>query len=59
MPYLKCTKCHHELEGRENNKCDWCGAETRILEEQTPLEKLCKDPENIIKILQKLNEQNK
>lgn len=56
MPYLKCTKCHHELEGNKDQKCDWCGADTNILEKETPLEKLCKDPDKIIDILQEINQ---
>ena len=56
MPYLKCTKCHHELEGKENEKCNWCGADTRVLEEKTPLEKLCSDPDKIIKMLKELTD---
>ena len=56
MPYLGCTKCHHEFEGDKDRKCNWCGADTTVLEEQTPLEKLCSDPNKIIKILQEINE---
>lgn len=55
MPYLKCTKCHHELEGDKDQKCDWCGANTTVTEKETPLEKLCKDPDKIIGILQEIN----
>lgn len=54
MPYLGCTACHHELEGDEGEKCDWCGEETRVLEERTPLEKLCEDPDKIIDILKEI-----
>ena len=54
MPYLGCKSCHHEFEGKEGDKCDWCGADTEIFEKETPLEKLCKDPDKIIKILQEI-----
>jgi hypothetical protein len=43
MPYFKCSKCHHEWEGSINihkEKCEWCGAPGKVLEEKTPLEKL-------------------
>lgn len=42
MPYYHCSKCHHEYEGYDNQKCDWCGADNpKVLEEKTPLEKMC------------------
>jgi len=47
MPYYHCRTCHHEFEylrlkGEPPIKCDWCGAdEPTVLEEKTPLEKLC------------------
>ena len=43
MPYFKCSGCHHEWEGSINihkEKCDWCGAPGKVLEEKTPLEKM-------------------
>lgn len=48
MPYYGCTKCHHEFEhipyeGEGPPKCDWCGAKVRVLEKQTPLEKMCEE----------------
>lgn len=46
MPYYHCTKCHHEFEypnSVDNPNCDWCGAPSIILEEETPLEKMCKE----------------
>ena len=55
MPYLKCRKCHHEFEGKEDEQCDWCGADTSILEKETPLEKMCKNTDEIIEILQEIN----
>ena len=39
MPIYKCEVCHHEWEGH-NPKCDWCGGDSYILEEKTPVEKL-------------------
>ncbi len=43
MPYYHCIECHHEFEAISENdpKCDWCGAESHILEDKTPLEKMC------------------
>ena len=48
MPYYHCNKCHHEFEsfpekrGAEcvNPSCDWCGGDSYILEDETPLEKM-------------------
>lgn len=55
MPYYKCTQCHHEFERIPKYKgatelCDWCGAPGYILEEKTPLERMC-EPKNLKKIL--------
>lgn len=48
MPYVHCSKCHHEWETSrrdfklEEEVCDWCGQKGAILlEDETPLEKLC------------------
>ena len=49
MPHYKCTQCHHEfdkiLDPLDENLvlCDWCSAPAYILEEKTPLEKMCFD----------------
>jgi len=46
MPYYHCDKCHHEFEHipytktEKAPKCDWCGADSSMIEEQTPLEKM-------------------
>jgi hypothetical protein len=41
VPLFHCNKCHHEWEGtKDMNMCTWCGTESYILEEQTPLEKM-------------------
>ncbi len=68
MPYYHCNKCHHEFEGYpsdgykmeedgsiliDNPKCDWCDGDSYILEEETPLETMCK-PENMDKLLGEL-----
>ena len=68
MPYYHCNKCMHEFEGYpsdgfkmesdgsilvDNPKCDWCGGKSHILEEKTPLERMCED-DNIIKLLKEL-----
>jgi hypothetical protein len=44
MPYVKCSKCHHEWETADmSSKCDWCGAAIgQILEKVTPFEKCIK-----------------
>lgn len=58
MPYFHCSKCHHEWEGpEEETTCDWCQADnTRILEEQTPLEKMLNNyGEEIQEIFEKLD----
>lgn len=47
MPLLHCKHCHHEWEGEFHLKCDWCGAESYILEEQTDLEKLLHDKDKL------------
>lgn len=58
MPYYHCRKCHHEFEyiqyADEEIKCDWCKANNpNVLEEQTPLEKLC---ENIPELIERLKQ---
>ena len=40
MPYVGCIKCHHEFEGNKDEKCDWCGGESKVLENKTPLENM-------------------
>ena len=43
MPYLHCKNCHHEWESAEKGtKCDWCGGDSYVLEEETPLSKFLK-----------------
>jgi hypothetical protein len=54
MPLLHCKECHHEWEGESQSICDWCGAEGFILEEQTTLEKLLADKENLARMVNKL-----
>lgn len=40
MPLLHCNECHHEWEATsKGEKCDWCGADSYVLEEKTALEK--------------------
>lgn len=58
MPYYHCKKCHHEFEACKEDllKCDWCGAKNpKILEDETPLELMCKDYEIILDVLKKGN----
>jgi hypothetical protein len=51
MPLLHCTKCHHEWEGQSLEKCDWCGADSYILAEQTDLEKFLYDKEKMMRLI--------
>ena len=39
MPLLHCTRCHHEWEGSKKSLCDWCGGDSRILQEESDFEK--------------------
>jgi Zn finger protein HypA/HybF involved in hydrogenase expression len=41
MPYVSCSKCHHEWETVDlDEKCRWCGSPIgKVLEKDTPLEK--------------------
>jgi rRNA maturation endonuclease Nob1 len=43
MPHLKCKNCQHEWDSNPESKCDWCGAEGVILEEETSFEKFVKE----------------
>ena len=60
MPYLGCKDCHHEWESAKGdyaqNKCDWCGGDSYILEVKTPLENLGVD--KIFKIMEDLKKKN-
>ena len=60
MPYLGCKSCHHEWESGTGDyarkKCDWCGGDSYILEEKTPLEKM--DTKAILKVLEDLNKKD-
>lgn len=42
MPLRHCDKCHHEWE-TENEKCDWCGNNSHVLEEVTPFERFVEE----------------
>jgi len=50
MPYVTCSKCHHEWETTNlKEKCSWCKAPIgRVLEEETPLEKMMMNYEEIL-----------
>ena len=61
MPHYHCRKCMHEFERipyeNEEIKCDWCNAdEPTILEEKTPLERLC-EGDTIERILDEINDE--
>lgn len=46
MPLYHCKDCHHEWEEIKRwrmPKCEWCGGDSYVLEEETPLEKMCND----------------
>lgn len=56
MPYYHCRKCQHEFEAIpfefEDLKCGWCGADKPIiLEDKTPLEKMCDNWETLLEEL--------
>jgi|GEM_PF-2437777 len=55
MPLFHCTKCHHEWEhvAVREDKCDWCGADGKIIEEKTPMELV-----DWVKLLERLKEQS-
>jgi len=54
MPYFHCDTCHHEWEGsKKDTKCDWCGSQGYILEDETPLEKAIKELPQILNNLTK------
>lgn len=60
MPHYHCRKCHHEFEyipfDEDDLKCDWCGADRpRVLEEKTPLEKMCENADQILENLKNGN----
>ena len=38
MSLLHCYGCHHEWEGTNKSKCDWCEGDSYVLEEVTPFE---------------------
>ena len=43
MPLYHCKKCHHEWEAPQvTEDCDWCGGESYILQQETPLEEFIK-----------------
>lgn len=50
MPYVKCSKCMHEWETTNlKEKCRWCKAPIgNVLEEETPLEKMMMNYEEIL-----------
>lgn len=51
MPYWHCHRCHHEWEGcKENSQCDWCKSNGYVLEPVTPLEKLIKVLDKVVKV---------
>lgn len=61
MPYYHCRKCHHEFEhipGKgEKIICDWCGADRpHILEDQTPLEKMCANWQETMEMLEEITD---
>jgi len=55
--YVHCNNCHHEWEctSEDERECDWCGGESYILEDKTPLEKMTENVDNIMVRLKKLN----
>lgn len=47
MPYVHCSRCHHEWEvclSEKDSPCDWCDSPAgRILEKETSFEKFIID----------------
>jgi len=59
MPYRHCNKCHHEWEGGKDDEiCDWCGGDSYILEDETPVEKMIKNIKEILPIMGLLADEN-
>ena len=54
--YVHCNECQHEWEctDEDGRKCDWCGGESYILEDETPLEKMLSINDVLVN-LKKLN----
>lgn len=40
---LHCTRCHHEWEGTEGGRCDWCDSDSRVIERTTPLGRMMQE----------------
>jgi hypothetical protein len=59
MPVIHCKKCHHEWEGKFHSKCDWCGAESYVLEEQSDLENLLYDKDKLRELVEGLRKELK
>ena len=51
MPYVKCSKCHHEWETTDlKENCRWCESPIgKVLEEETPMEKMMDNYEEILR----------
>jgi transcription elongation factor Elf1 len=55
MPLFHCDNCHHEFESYSVEKgvkvkapkCDWCGAGSHMIEEKTPMERMCDEIEKM------------
>jgi Zn finger protein HypA/HybF involved in hydrogenase expression len=44
MPHLKCKKCQHEWDSvSSESKCEWCGSDGKVLEEETVFEKFAEE----------------
>lgn len=39
MPLFKCKECHHEWENSTKRRCEWCGADSYVLEAKTSTER--------------------
>lgn len=55
--YVHCNECHHEWEctNEDERECDWCGGDSYSLEDETSLEKMALNVDDVIVNLQKLN----
>lgn len=47
MPIFHCKACHHEWEEYRESVCDWCGADSEVLAEESELERFIRNSRNV------------
>lgn len=47
MPIFHCKACHHEWEEYSESVCDWCGADSEVLQEESELERFVRNHRNV------------